>query len=270
MVVSPYSEVLSASEDQIQRGSRLIRHALSHGGEIGGQVERLFVSALKSLLPERVGVASGFVVDSMGGLSPQLDIILYDRFGAPRVFQDGELLVLPSECVYAAGEVKTRLGRRELTDCYSKAYKFKTLDRSAAILADGDILDYHMLYGEKSRVWLPCFFVLALESGTTSNFARALREVSDAASGSRKERVDIICSLDGNCGINATLKEGSRPPYDGDALLKVSLYGKPNDRFLTYPSDHPWTLFSVLLNGTMVQTPTTKVSMERYLGNYVL
>ncbi len=86
----------------------------------GNLVERVFRNQLLEVLPEKVGVSNGFVVDSQGSVSRQMDIILYDRPNTPRIFTSDGAQMFPVEATYACGEIKTDMNSTQLDDAFEK------------------------------------------------------------------------------------------------------------------------------------------------------
>ncbi|MEM9795151.1 MAG: DUF6602 domain-containing protein [Pseudomonadota bacterium] len=256
-----YVRALDYLSSEIEGTVSVIRDIIGHSGEIGTQVERAFHSALTKVLPERVGVSSGFVLDSVGGISSQLDIILYDKHGVPPIFQDGELGIFPAEAVYAAGEVKTRLGSKEISDAWDKCFKFKSLDRSSQFIRRGQIQSIHYLYGKESPHWLPQFFTLAVESPTRENFHKLIRDTMPEIS-SYQMAMESICCLDGNLKIFMRTKA----TCESEEVLPeaAQFLSGPDFRWCTYTTHRPWALFSLLLTSVASQYPQTKVNMVPY------
>ncbi len=88
---------------------RLVRAALRHGGQKGSALERWVISFLSEHLPGRLGVTEGVVASADGYLSPQLDVIIYDKAAAQPLYQNEATKIIPIEYVFAVGEVKARL-----------------------------------------------------------------------------------------------------------------------------------------------------------------
>ena len=86
---------------------------------------------LEQILPRGIGVGSGFVIDSNGGTSRQMDVILYEKDICPvfSINKTAETTYYPCEGVIAAGEVKSRLDRGLLEDCFAKIGSVRKLRR---------------------------------------------------------------------------------------------------------------------------------------------
>ena len=83
-------------------------------GQIGSAREVPVRDKLMQLLPRGVGVGSGFVIDSFGNTSRQMDVVLYEREVCPvfAINQDPASTYYPCEGVIAVGEVKSAIDSR--------------------------------------------------------------------------------------------------------------------------------------------------------------
>ena len=83
------------------------------------------------MLPAGIAVGSGCVIDSYGGTSRQMDVVLYEKALCPvySVNDDPATTYYPCEGVLAVGEVKSALGSAELEDAFAKIASVKQLRR---------------------------------------------------------------------------------------------------------------------------------------------
>lgn len=114
--------------ENFEKRSRLI----SHRGEAGTAREEALKTMLQLYLPHRCGVDSGFVIDSDGNESNQIDIVIYDQNYSPIFEIVDEKRYFPCETVLAVGEVKTEINTRELEDSFEKIDSVKSLNRAGA------------------------------------------------------------------------------------------------------------------------------------------
>lgn len=82
------------------------RKIATHPGAKGDGSELHWRVMLSELLPKRYLVSKGFVVDTAGMRSEQIDVIIHDQFYSPLLWEDGDYLYVPAESVYAVFEVK--------------------------------------------------------------------------------------------------------------------------------------------------------------------
>ncbi len=107
-------------------------------GLVGSSKEHPARVQLENLMPDGIGVGSGIVIDSYGGVSKQQDIVVFEKI-CPVFSINGspDATYYPVEGVIAAGEVKSTLGKAELDDAFSKSVSVKELKRHAVAYGDG-------------------------------------------------------------------------------------------------------------------------------------
>ena len=108
-------------------------------GQVGSAREAPTRKKLKHLLPSGVAVGSGFVIDSYGGTSRQMDIVLYEEQFCPvfSINDDPATTYYPCEGVMAVGEIKSDIASAEIDDIFSKIASTKGLRRNAVSGASG-------------------------------------------------------------------------------------------------------------------------------------
>ena len=98
----------------------------------GDESELNWKGLLRSYLPERYTVDSGFVVDHKGNISEQIDIIIYDRHFTPFIFRGENVVYIPAEGVYAVFEVKPHFDMKNYNYAVKKLKSVKDLLRTTA------------------------------------------------------------------------------------------------------------------------------------------
>jgi len=124
------SRMLRASYEATSVGGR-------HPGEKGLRRDSALGDFLRAHLPPRYGVSRGEILDSTGRTSRQIDVVLYDALHAPLLQSTDASRVFPSECVYAAIELKTNLNAKSLDEAFRNIATAKALDRSAIVEQHG-------------------------------------------------------------------------------------------------------------------------------------
>lgn len=116
------------------------RGVVDHPGEKGTATEENWRRLLRSYLPARYQVGSGFVVDVTGSVSDQVDVLLLDNQYSPVFFESGGIRYFPAESVYAAFEVKQDISRENLAYAGAKVASVRRLSRTSARIphAGGD------------------------------------------------------------------------------------------------------------------------------------
>ena len=90
----------------------------AHWGEEGRYKEEILKKALRRYLPNNVSVGSGFVT-TIGGISKQLDIIIYDN-NQPVLFSESDFIITTPSNVLGIIEVKSRLNVTSLREAVEK------------------------------------------------------------------------------------------------------------------------------------------------------
>lgn len=103
----------------------------THPGTKGDDTELNWLRMLTGLLPRRYGVARSFVIDSHGGLSDQIDLVVHDRHFSPLLFEVGGSLYIPAESVYAVFEVRQALDKENLEYAADKVASVRRLVRTS-------------------------------------------------------------------------------------------------------------------------------------------
>ena len=262
-----YRKVLSSAQNKLSASIEQIRDSIPHSAEIGALIERQFRSQLEEVLPAKIGVSQGFVVDSVGGVSRQMDIILYDKLNTPRIFASEGAQMFPVEATYACGEIKTTLGTSELQDSFKKCLSYKKLCRQAYIIQPSAITNHCTFFGTKHEHWQSIFFCIAVESVKAERLESKFNEIVNSRKLPIHERVDTIVALeptdDRNILLNVTgeLKNGV-PPNES-----IDLLPNPNSKLRSYPAKEPWSLFILLLLHYMNQASWHPINMIPYGGN---
>ena len=102
-------------------------------GLVGSAREVSTRNKLQHLLPAGIAVGSGCVIDSYGGTSRQMDVVLYEKDLCPvySINDDPATTYYPCEGVIAVGEVKSALASADLEDAFAKIVSTKQLTRYA-------------------------------------------------------------------------------------------------------------------------------------------
>ena len=103
-----------------------------HSGVQGQGTEDQWRKMLKGVLPARYQVSAAFVVDSEGGQSEQIDLVIRDAHFSPLFWEYGGHLYVPAESVYAVFEVKPQINREYLQYASKKIASVRRLVRTSA------------------------------------------------------------------------------------------------------------------------------------------
>ena len=268
MSPTPYRNVLSSAQRKMSASIAQIWAAHPHSGETGDLIERVFRSQLLEALPEKIGVSSGFVLDSHGSVSRQMDIILYDRPNTPRIFASDGAQMFPVETTCACGEIKTSMDSTQLIDTFEKCLSYRRSDRKAYYSQSHRPLQTtHTLFGCNYEHWQSTFSCIAAESASAAALLPKFNEIVEQHSLKIHERVDTFVALDAtdnqNILLNSLVEAGTDIPQD----KSIDLLPAPSNRIRTFRATEPWSLFVMLLLRYMIQVPTEPVKMLLYSGN---
>jgi len=98
---------------------------LFHPGEYGTYREEILRDFLRTCIPARLDIGTGFLINASGDISTQADIVIYDKSVIPRVESIEHQRFFPVEGVCAVGEVKSRLSKSGLKEALNKLARVK-------------------------------------------------------------------------------------------------------------------------------------------------
>ncbi len=105
---------------------------LSHPTTKGDACEAAWIEFFRSFLPSKYLIDKGFIFDSKGNMSEQIDVIIYDALYTPLIFETnaGEKFIT-AESVYAIFEVKQEINKSNLEYANKKVMSVRNLYRSS-------------------------------------------------------------------------------------------------------------------------------------------
>lgn len=120
-----------AKQNHLLAALEIVPDLTGHGTTIGDDSEANWARVLREFLPARYGIAKGQVMDSLGGISDQIDLLIYDAQYTPLLAKtaNGDLFV-PAEAVYAVFEVKQEMNKQFLDYAGSKIASVRLLKRT--------------------------------------------------------------------------------------------------------------------------------------------
>lgn len=124
-------QLLSSLHDEIEQRLSLARESIAHPGTKGAASETTWVRLFDTYLPRRYRAASAHVVDSTGGFSDQIDVVVFDRQYSPLIFQYEDATIIPAESVYAVFEAKQTLNADLVKYSQRKVASVRRLHRTS-------------------------------------------------------------------------------------------------------------------------------------------
>ncbi len=199
--------------------------------------------------PGALEATAGEVIDSTGGRSRQVDVVIYDAATTPRFLSRGGIEVLPVEPVVSVIEIKTWLNKTEIENAFENMRAVKSLQKLA----------YHQpsptkksLYGVTSERWPLQFFILAYESdGLDAVLSHVDRLNKDQ---SPTQQIDCVCTLDKDLIVHA----------GPDGLQPIPM---PNTRMIAKTSSKALLTFYVLVAHLFGQAVSEPMAMHPYLAH---
>lgn len=230
------------------------RATLSHPGLKGAAFEGTVKQFFRQYLPDRLGVATGQLVDSTGSLSKQLDVVIFDKSKTPILYENNGVQVIPVECVYAVIEVKARLDASELPSIHANMLSVKSLKKTAYYDGESVIVETNNLYGQKWRHWPTNYFVFGFECPDPRTLQVPLIEYHNASLQQPHMRIDLMCILDRGVYLNLT--------QDGKFDALPSFTSVP----VYIATDQSLLLFYTLVVHLMNQARMPNFSFTDYIG----
>ncbi len=163
------------------------RRIATHPGAKGDGSELHWKEMLSGFLPSRYLVSKGFVVDSAGRRSEQIDVIIHDHVFSPLLWEDGGHLYVPAESVYAVFEVKQQHSLEHINYAGQKAASVRRRLRTEA--------EFGWIGGtaKKKALFIPLAGLLTVDSEWHTAFGDPFYHALGGLSES--EHLDLGCAL---------------------------------------------------------------------------
>lgn len=175
-----------------------------HGPSAGDASEDIWIDIIREYLPRRYEVHSGFVIDSYGNESRQIDCLVFDAFYTPKLWGDNKYLYVPAEAIYAAIEIKQIIDKPNIIDARDKIESVRHLKRtSAPMISSGQSVparpDFRILGG-----------LCADKAGWSSGLGKKFNEIAESEDNKSDRGIDFYLTsksgvadlLDGAVSIN--------------------------------------------------------------------
>lgn len=113
---------------KIQAEVDLLNETFQHQGLKGSGNENVIKELLRKFIPKKFSVGSGALIDRNGKQSKQCDIVIYDNYNYPEIFNHGDNNLFPVDLVYAVIEVKTTIDKTKSEEAIANIKSVKELD----------------------------------------------------------------------------------------------------------------------------------------------
>ena len=186
--------LLLGHQDALRAELERVRAGIPHPGLKGDASEEQWRTMLDRHLPRRYRVCTGQVVDSRGGCSEQIDVIVHDAHYCPLFLEKGGSCFVPAESVHAVFEVKQKLTGQYVREAGDKAASVRQLHRTSAPIADRGV-------GKAAREIPPILGgVVAADAALVTFFLRLLH---------RLQLVGTVPAIEWASYVQAVLVESS-------------------------------------------------------------
>ena len=175
-----------------------VRELLKQSGEKGTRLERLVEDIIRDFLPGRYSLRTGFLMDHLGNLSPQIDIIITDEYVHPRLFTTLLPALHPADCALATIEVKTTLNEPKLKEAMKN---IKTTRQCLKLIHEGGrkVLPPGpgLVYVESAQKVIPepIGIIVAYESDAPETLMDNIMRICDEESIENRYRFDLLFVL---------------------------------------------------------------------------
>jgi len=191
-----FVDVQAELELKLRRASQ----SISHAGTQGSVNEDHWIDIFRAYLPKRYEVATGFVIDSKGGRSQQVDVVVFDKHFTPTLLDQQNHRYIPAEAVYAVFESKPHIDKSYLEYAGDKAASVRKLHRTSVAIS-------HAGGTFKPKQPFPIVAgILAPKSSWADGLGETFKKHLPA---SADERLDCGCALE----------DGAFDSFDGDCKI---------------------------------------------------
>lgn len=119
--------LMQSKQEQLESSLSII---IEHGPTKGSHCEEEWIGFFEMFLPSRYAVTKGFIIDAFGGVSDQIDIIIYDALYAPLIFETkSKDKYVSAESVYAVFECKQKISKENIEYANDKIDSVRKLHR---------------------------------------------------------------------------------------------------------------------------------------------
>lgn len=116
--------------------------SITHNGDMGEVNERYFIETLRRYLPDRYKVEKAIILDSNGGTTDSIDVVVFDRQYTPTLLDSEKHRYVPAEAVYAVFECKPTIHKDYLEYAADKAASVRRMHRTSVAIPHAGPVPY--------------------------------------------------------------------------------------------------------------------------------
>ncbi len=113
---------------QLQGLVEAVRDLVNHKLTKGVEAELALADLLRAVLPLRFSAGKGFLIDTCGRQSRELDLVVVDSINTARLFDFRAFEIVPIEAALACIEIKTVLTKSDLDDTFEKFQSIQEME----------------------------------------------------------------------------------------------------------------------------------------------
>lgn len=123
--------IFSSLQEHLEADLKAGQTVFAHPVAKGDLTEFNWLKTLKEHLPQRYQATKGFIIDSHGNESEQIDLVIYDWQYTPVLYNKDEQRMIPAESVYAVFEIKQNLNSEHIEYAGNKIASVRKLHRTS-------------------------------------------------------------------------------------------------------------------------------------------
>jgi hypothetical protein len=230
-----------------------IQESIEHRGEKGRSIEEILRKFLMLYFPKSLDVSTGFIIDSNGNESRQMDVILTDSSKTPVFYDDSVTRILPVECVYSVIEVKSMLDSNSLDQSLENMKSVRKLEKKAYTRPPPYDEFSVSLYGSIWPIRPVHYFLFAFDSIDLNGLASAMAQKYG------KDSLGVSSRIDSTCVLHKGVICNQYTNGEIDALPE------PNSTILSVYTNRALLLFYLLISSHLFQEQMPFFQLHEYV-----
>lgn len=258
-------------QEQMSAQLKTNRKFISHPGSKGDALENAWIEWLRKYLPNRYSVDKAIVIDHEGNTSQQMDIVIYDNWFTPFIFNQNGFFYIPAEGVYAVFEVKPDINgvvkskKGEKSKSYieyagEKIESVRVLKREAAKFVNGGkMCDPRSLTKIVGGILCSTNSFTHANNSTLEEHLKALDNLKSIDLGCIADYGSFYIDYNPNAEITKSGQDAYLEFYTNRTFNKIKFSN----------SDHSFVTFFMQLTRYLQQAIGTipAINLNKYLGN---
>lgn len=165
--------------------------AIIHSGSKGDATEEEWLNWFKNF-GAKYKAEKAFIIDHNGNVSQQIDIVLYDAYYSPLIFENNGQKYIPAESVFAIFEVKQNLNAEHIKYAKEKIESVRRLDR---VSGDVYVLNGSCQPGKKPYEIIGGLLTYKCDWATDNIIKNMENNLNDPAFTNEFNKLNFICCL---------------------------------------------------------------------------